>query len=188
VTGRYRTIVVVHVLLRRGDGKVLFLERAGTGEADGQLCLPSGHLEEGESVTAGTIRETHEEVGVELSEADLELVHVVHRRHGSDDPRLGFFFLATGWRGRPVNREPHKCAQLIWADPANPPAHTVAYTAAALAQISRGQRFSLDGWTERPADVAVAESTVSAGDTAGFAVAVEQSQTLTQPPDLGDPC
>ena len=46
MTGRYRTIVVVHVLSRRTDGQVLFLERAGTGEGEGQLCLPGGHLED----------------------------------------------------------------------------------------------------------------------------------------------
>jgi 8-oxo-dGTP diphosphatase len=94
MTGRYATIVVVHVLLRRPDGQILLLQRAGTGEADGQLCLPGG-----QSVAAGVIRETAEETGIELTEEQLEFVHVVHRRHGSDDPRLGFFFLATGWHG-----------------------------------------------------------------------------------------
>ncbi|MBO3736725.1 NUDIX hydrolase [Actinoplanes flavus] len=153
---RYGTIVVVHVLLLRHDGQVLLLQRAGTGEADGQLCLPGGHLEDGESVVAGAIRETAEETGIELAEAHLEFVHVVHRRHGGDDPRLGFFFLATGWQGQPVNTEPHKCAGLVWADPAKPPATTIAYTVAALAQISNGRPFSLDGWTDRsPARVPV---------------------------------
>lgn len=146
MTSRYGTIVVVHVLLRRADGEILFLQRAGTGEADGQLCLPGGHLEAGESVIAGAIRETAEETGIELSETDLEFVHVVHRRQGHDDPRLGFFYFATGWQGQPVNREPHKCAGLVWADPATPPAATVAYTVAALEQIRSGRPFSLDGW------------------------------------------
>ena len=38
---RYRSIIDVYVLLRRGDGQVLLLERANTGYADGQLC-PTG--------------------------------------------------------------------------------------------------------------------------------------------------
>jgi 8-oxo-dGTP pyrophosphatase MutT (NUDIX family) len=95
LTNRYRTIVVVHVLLRSTDGHVLLLERANTGSADGQLCLPGGHLEEGESVIAGAIRETGEETGVDLDEAGLEFAHVVHRRDGRDDPRIGVFFVAT---------------------------------------------------------------------------------------------
>ena len=146
MTNRYRTIVVVHVLLRRADGHVLLMERANTGSADGQLCLSGGHLEEGESVTAGAIRETAEETGVELSEADLEFAHVVHRRDGRDDPRIGFFFAADRWHGEPINREPHKCARLLWADPENPPVNTLAYTTVALARITRQQLFSLDGW------------------------------------------
>jgi 8-oxo-dGTP diphosphatase len=148
LTSRYRTLVVVHVQLRRSDGQVLFLQRAGTGEAASPLCLPGGHLEDGESVVAGAIRETAEETGIELLESNLEFVHVMHRRHGHDDPRLGFFFLATGWHGQPVNREPHKCAGLVWANPAQPPATTIAYTMAALDQIRSARPFSLDGWEE----------------------------------------
>jgi 8-oxo-dGTP diphosphatase len=147
VTSRFGTIVVVHVLLRRTDGRVLLLRRADTGEVTGELCLPGGHLEDGESVIAGAIRETAEETGVELAETDLQFVHVVHRRHDQDDPRLGFFFQATGWHGEPVNREPHKCDGLVWADPAKPPATTIGYTVAALEQISGDRLFSLDGWT-----------------------------------------
>jgi 8-oxo-dGTP diphosphatase len=143
-------------MLRRSDGKVLFLERASTGEAAGQLCLPGGHLEDSESVVAGAIRETAEETGIKLLESSLEFVHIVHRRHGHDDPRLGFFFLTTGWHGEPVNREPHKCAGLVWANPAQPPATTVAYTVAALDQIRSGRPFSLGGWQEHATPVSPA--------------------------------
>ncbi len=146
MSSRYRSIVDVYVLLRRTDGNILLMERANTGYADGQLCPPSGHLESGESVTAGAIREAAEEVGVELAEADLNFMHVVHHRNADEEGRIGFFFLADNWQGEPVNREPHKCARLLWADPANPPANTVPYTAAALMQIAKGQPFSLDGW------------------------------------------
>lgn len=146
MTSRYRSIVDVYVLLRRADGRILLMERANTGYADGQLCPPSGHLEAGESVIAGAIREAAEEVGVELDEAALDFVHVVHHRNGSEKARIGFFFLADNWRGQPINREPHKCAQLLWADPTDPPANTVPYPAAALAQITKQQSFSLDGW------------------------------------------
>src|SRR5262249_40487771 len=45
---RYRAVVDVYVLLQRSDGMILLLERSGTGYADGQLCPPSGHLEDGE--------------------------------------------------------------------------------------------------------------------------------------------
>ncbi|MEV7186003.1 NUDIX domain-containing protein [Kitasatospora sp. NPDC093102] len=146
MTSRYGSVVDVYVLLRRADGCALLMERANTGYADGQLCPPSGHLEEGESVIAGAIREATEEVGIELGETVLGFAHVVHHRSPEGQGRIGFFFLADNWNGEPLNREPHKCAQLLWADPANPPENTVPYTAAALAQIAKNQPFSLDGW------------------------------------------
>ncbi|MEV6345468.1 hypothetical protein [Actinoplanes sp. NPDC051851] len=52
--------------------------------------------------------------------------------------------------GSAIPREPHKCARLVWADPSAPPADTVPYTAAALAQITAGRPFSLDGWAGLP--------------------------------------
>ncbi len=143
---RYRIIVDAYVLLQRPDGMILLLERSGTGYADGQLCPPSGHLEAGESVIECAAREANEEVGVDISPADLAFTHVVHHRTPEGQGRIGFFFTTTRWAGEPVNREPHKCAGLHWADPAHPPANTVLYTAAALAAITQGEPFSVDGW------------------------------------------
>ncbi len=142
---RYRSIVDVYVLLRR-DGKILLTERANTGYADGQLCPPSGHLEQDESVVDGAIREAHEEVGVRLNPDDLHCAHVVHHRNPEGQGRIGFFFAATRWEGEPSNREPQKCAGLLWADPESLPPNTVAYTAEAVAQIQAGRGFSVHGW------------------------------------------
>jgi 8-oxo-dGTP diphosphatase len=143
---RYRTVVDVVVLLQRPDGMILLLERSGTGYADGQLCPPSGHLEAGESVVQGAIREAREETGVRIDPPDLAFCHAIHYRNPDGQARVGFFFTVGRWRGEPVNREPHKCAGLVWADPACPPANTVPYTAVALAAITRGEWFSVDGW------------------------------------------
>ena len=143
---RYRTVVDVYVLLQRPDGMILLLERSGTGYADGQLCPPSGHLEDGESVAQTAVREASEEVGVDIDPSDLDFTHVVHHRNPEGQGRIGIFFTTARWAGEPVNREPHKCAGLSWADPACPPANTVPYTAAALAAITERAAFSLDGW------------------------------------------
>jgi 8-oxo-dGTP diphosphatase len=86
--------VDVYILLQRPDGMILLLERSGTGYADGQLCPPSGHLEEGESVIDG---EVGEEVGVAIDPSDLTFVHVVHYRAPGSEGRIGFFFLTEKW-------------------------------------------------------------------------------------------
>ncbi len=143
---RYRSVVDVYVLLQRDDGKVLLLQRANTGYADGQLCPPSGHLEADETVIDGAIREAREEVGVLIEPSGLRFTHVIHYRSPEGQARIGFFFTASQWRGEPVNHEPHKCAGLLWTDPANPPSNTVPYTALALAQITTGAPFSVGDW------------------------------------------
>ena len=146
VADRYGSIVDLYVLLQRPDGLILLLERSGTGYADGQLCPPSGHLEAGESVVQGVVREAREETGVLIEPGDLAFKHVIHHRNPLGQARIGFFFATSRWQGEPVNTEPHKCAGLHWVDPGRPPANTVPYTAAALAAITRGAPFSLNGW------------------------------------------
>lgn len=142
---RYRTVVDVHVILRR-HGRMLLTERANTGYADGRLCFPSGHLESDEDVVSAAIREAAEEVGIALVPDDLRCRHVMHHRNPEGTARIGFFFEAVRWGGEPVNREPHKCAGLHWIDPGSPPPNTVPYTAAAIAQLQAASTFSLDGW------------------------------------------
>jgi 8-oxo-dGTP pyrophosphatase MutT (NUDIX family) len=142
---RYRSVVDVYALLQRDDGTVLLLERANTGYADGQLCPPSGHLEAGETVIDGAIREAKEEVGVVIDPSDLQFAHVVHYRNPEGQARIGFFFTTQRWSGEPTNQEPHKCAGLLWVDPTAPPSNTVAYTAWALQQITSGMPFSTGG-------------------------------------------
>jgi 8-oxo-dGTP pyrophosphatase MutT (NUDIX family) len=68
MTERYLSIVDVHMILRR-KGKILLLRRAGNVYSTGMLCLPSGHLEDGESVLSAAVRETKEETGIALEPA-----------------------------------------------------------------------------------------------------------------------
>lgn len=145
---RHRSIVDVHVVLRRA-GRVLMLRRANTSYGEGLLCFPSGHLERGESVTAAAVREAREEIGIRIDAGELRFLHVLHRGDPGDpggDDRIGFFFEATDWAGEPVNAEPHKCSELVWVDPADPPTDVVPYQAAGLAGSLGPDGFSLHGW------------------------------------------
>ncbi|MEO3861606.1 NUDIX domain-containing protein [Acrocarpospora sp. B8E8] len=62
MTQRQRVTVDVHVILEQA-GHILLCLREGTGYADGLYCLPSGHLDEGETIVDCAIREAREEVG-----------------------------------------------------------------------------------------------------------------------------
>ena len=143
---RFTSIIDVHVILRRA-GKILLLRRAGNVYASGQLCLPSGHLEEGENILEAGIRETKEETGIALDPTTLRLALSIHQRNpGSTHTRIGFAFEPGSWHGEPVIGEPTKCSQLVWADPGSLPSDTVEYTAAIIGAIQRGATFALNGW------------------------------------------
>ena len=143
---RFASIIDVHVILRRA-GRVLLLRRTGDVYATGQLCLPSGHLEHGESICQAAVREAFEETGIMLGPATLRHVLSIHQRNrGTSDTRVGFAFAPSAWAGEPVNAEPHKHSELIWADPAALPADTAEYTAAVITAAERGLTFTLNGW------------------------------------------
>jgi len=143
---RFASVIDAHVILRRA-GQILLLRRAGDVYASGQLCLPSGHLERGESIRQAAVRETFEETGITLDPAALRHVLSIHQRNpGTSDTRFGFAFTPGSWDGEPVNAEPHKHSELVWADPAALPPDTAEYTAAVITAAERGLTFTLNGW------------------------------------------
>lgn len=142
---RHRSFVDVHVLLLR-DGRVAMLRRANTGYGDGLLHLPSGHLDEGESVVLAAVREAAEETGVKIEPVDLRWAHVLHFGVEGGADRVGFFFVADRWAGEPYNREPDKASELVWVDPTNLPEDTIAYPATGIANVLAGVGFATAGW------------------------------------------
>lgn len=143
---RYRLVVDVMVLMVRDDGRVLLLRRAGQVYASGLLCPPGGHLEDGETVTQGALREVTEEVGVTIARRDLEFCHVIHHRSPEGQGRMGVVFTTQRWAGQLSISEPEKCSALVWADPARPPVDCVPYTAAVLRRFCAGDLLSEHGW------------------------------------------
>lgn len=142
---RYRSIIDVHVILERGE-EILLLERQGTGYCDGMLHLPSGHLDEGETLTHGAAREAREEVGIHITPTDLQLAAVVHHRQRPDLARIGMFFTTSRWDGAPYNAEPHKCGKLLWCDPTVLPSNTIPYPAEGIAAYVSETRFATHNW------------------------------------------
>ncbi|GAB3163303.1 NUDIX domain-containing protein [Microbispora hainanensis] len=133
--GRYRPVVDVHLLLTDGE-KVLLGRREGTGYADGEWqIMPSGHLEEGESVVDAAVREAREELGIEVD--GCEVVHVMHHHNAGGTARIGMFLVPHSITGTPVNAEPHKCAELAWFPFDRLPERTVPYARAGVEAVRR---------------------------------------------------
>ncbi|MEV0033355.1 NUDIX domain-containing protein [Nocardia sp. NPDC050793] len=141
----YTTVVDVLLLLSR-DERVLLAQRHNTGYADGQWNLPSGKLEDGEDVVDAIIRETHEEIGLQLDRDEVRLISSIHYKAPEGHSRIGFVFTADRWDGEPENREPDKCSALEWFPLDQLPTDTVPYTAASVELFQRGEHFGLPGW------------------------------------------
>jgi 8-oxo-dGTP pyrophosphatase MutT (NUDIX family) len=135
--------VTVHLFFFRAD-QILLLRRFNTGFRDGEYSVPAGHLDGGETVQAAAIREAQEETGVRIETGDIVFSSVMHRNEG--DERVDFFVNVTKWQGEPVNTEPGKCDELLWASVDALPENTIPYVRRAILNHRRGIKFDEFGW------------------------------------------
>jgi 8-oxo-dGTP diphosphatase len=133
----------LHLVLLR-DGCILMGERRNVAFGAGQYHVPAGHLEAGETIIDGIIREAGEEIGITLTPDDLDLAYVMHFRGASD--RLSLFFTAKHWNGEIETREPDKCAGWQWLKLSALPANIVPYARLAIDDLISGKRVGLFGW------------------------------------------
>jgi 8-oxo-dGTP pyrophosphatase MutT (NUDIX family) len=113
------------------------MRRAGSGYADGQLGLPAGHVDFGETPTECAVREVAEELGVRLDPAELGSCGTMFR--DSQEPRVDIFFIVRSWTGTPEIREPHKCTELVWVDPAELPVDALDFIGQAWSDAQDGR-------------------------------------------------
>ncbi|MEU7071842.1 NUDIX domain-containing protein [Streptomyces narbonensis] len=145
--GTVPNVVGVHLYLEREGHVLLGLRHPDSAYAGGSWHTLAGHLG-AEAATAGMVREAHEEAGLVIDPADLELVHTVHLvdRPGGR-PRIGFFFRARHWEGTPEVREPDKCVAWQWWSAKDLPEPIVPYTRAAIEGILAGRLYTEMGWS-----------------------------------------
>lgn len=123
---RYKCPVAVILILIRynkstGCKEVLLQKRYNTGYMDRVYDLSSsGHLEKGEFLEDAIIRETAEEIKININKKDLKFSNVVHDI-SSDKAYINFNFVCENFEGEPQIGEPHKCSEIIWSDINNLP-------------------------------------------------------------------
>ncbi|MFE2374626.1 NUDIX domain-containing protein [Streptomyces sp. NPDC059398] len=145
--GTVPNIIGVHLYLQRPDGTVLLgLRHPNSAFAPSTWHVLAGHCEQ-ENAIACLIREAQEEAGLHIERHDVELVHVVHHiGKPKNPPRMGLFFRARIWSGEPELREPDKCTEWRFWDPAALPDELVPYTRLAITKIQNGELYSETGW------------------------------------------
>ena len=139
---RNTAVPAVYLLLEQG-GKILIARRCNTGYQDGNYQVPAGHIEDGELPKAAMVREAKEEIGIDIKEKDLELVHTSYRpKHDETGSRVDFFFRAIKWSGEVVNAEPEKCDDLRWVSPDELPKNTTLNVRVAIQETQKGVGYS----------------------------------------------
>ncbi|GGI46295.1 8-oxo-dGTP pyrophosphatase MutT (NUDIX family) [Agromyces flavus] len=137
--GGFALIPAAYVFLVDAD-RVLLQRREATGYYDGWWAASAaGHVEFGETVTAGAVREVLEEIGVEVDESTLEPITAMHRTAPTGlpvDQRIDLFFAARSWRGIPSLQE-EKASALEWFELDALPERLVHH-----------ERFALEGWRD----------------------------------------
>ncbi len=138
-------VPAAYVALVRDD-EVLLQQRQNTGYMDGHWSFSAaGHVERGESVTAAAVRETYEELGVRITESDLEPLCTIHRRQNERDggQRVDFFFSVSHWEGEPTVQETEKSGGIRWAPLSDLPEPLVPVDAVALEMLATGERRAI---------------------------------------------
>lgn len=145
---RPRYPAAVYLCLFDGPLLLLLLRRRGTGVHDGELAVPAGHIEPGESATVAVLRETREEIGLGLRTEDVRMALVQHGR-ADGEAYVDFFFVAeraAAGRADPVIAEPDKCSELVWARADALPADVVPVIRHGVEALLRGDSYTEYGW------------------------------------------
>ena len=134
---RHTIRAAVFVFLLK-EGKTFLLRRQNTGWADGMLTVPSGHVEEGETIREAAAKEAREEAGVIIAQKDLEFMHV----HYIHDVYVNFYFKTTVWEGEPYCAEPELCSEVVWTSLDALPADTIYQVRNVLQETLKKNWFS----------------------------------------------
>ena len=113
---RFKSIVCADIIITKmvnNKKYVLLMKRQNTGSDDGYYELAGGHLEYGEDIYDAMIRELKEELLVNLSREDIDLVHILHHYTGE---RINFIFHVDGSNLNIKIGEEDKCSELKWVN------------------------------------------------------------------------
>lgn len=145
MNNRWKPNVTVAAVIER-DGHFLLVEEQA---ADGlRLNNPAGHLDPGEDLIAGCVRETLEETAHPFTPEALVGVYLSRQRQGNDDTTyLRFAFCGTLGeqdRNRPLDLG---IVRTLWMTPdeirATTPRHRSPIVLQCVEDYLRGQRFPL---------------------------------------------
>ena len=139
-----------YMIIENDLWEILFMKRQNTWFRDWDFQLSAGHLEWKESMVDCAIRESKEELNIDIEKDDLSVVHISHRISSQDtewDYRVYFDIYVKinkySWELK-IN-EPEKCSELKFVDIYNIPEDEkglFSYDLDVLKKIKKMESFS----------------------------------------------
>lgn len=126
-------------LILEDRGRILLLKQ--TKPNGGKYSLIGGTIERKEYAAETLIRESFEEAGVELTRADLTLVHVLHKRY-TKAHRIVLYFRAHHYEGQLRSKERKKFENVEWHPYGGLPRNLTQTVRHVLTAYSRGRLYS----------------------------------------------
>lgn len=133
--------VGVLVLKRQGPKTYIMLHQRKGSHGPGYWGSGGGHLELGESLLAGALRELKEEAGSDIKVGELKFLGVVNFTELKPKHYVDISFTAEWLSGEPTNHAPKETTGWQWFDVEKPPKPLFPPVEKYLIAIKTGQSF-----------------------------------------------
>ena len=132
------------------DQKILLLRRAAKASFfAGYWHVPTGRIEENESPRQTAIRESYEEVGLEVNPSLATVVAVKAPYFKNPDltwTDVSLFFVVKDFAGEPINKEPHLHDAMNWFDINHLPEPMIPVVKFGIEQYIRDEAYGEFGY------------------------------------------
>ncbi len=119
--------------------RILLLKQ--TSINGGKYTVPGGTVESNEFAKAALVRETKEEIGVDINPEKLGLVHTLHKKKG-DSSRIVLYFKIKEWSGEFQVGEPEKFKKVKWFALDELPSNISPTVKFVLGKFLEGRKYS----------------------------------------------
>ncbi len=134
------------------DKKILLLRRADWAPLwPNHWHCPIGKMEENESPRQTAIRESYEEVGLEVSPFLATVVAVKAPHFKNPDLKwkdVSLFFVAKDFEGEPINKEPRLHDEIDWFDINQLPEPMIPVVKFGIEQYVKGEAYGEFGYDD----------------------------------------
>ena len=150
--GRFSVYATASMIIEReynGERQILLQLRQNTGYMDNMWDLGAGgHLDEGETMRQAAIRESKEELNIDVAEEDMEFVYL-----GSNFiPNKGIYnctyFKVNKFSGDLKANEPKRCREIRWFKLNDLPDNLIPMHRDTLNNYLNGKYYSEFGWED----------------------------------------